>query len=398
MLMKLGGIADGDAFFDREGERQDLWRHLEGDHVVLSGPRRLGKSSLLKRLADEAAGQGLLARLVDVGGVETPAAFIDALDRAFPDETIAGHLRGAGEAVGRWIARLRKLDVKLPGGLGGGMELQAPPDAAWSQAARRLRGRLSEAPVLLLVDEVSVFLEKALARDQPDTIRLLEWLRPWRQQGGLACRFLFSGSIGLNALLARHGLGTQFNDCFDFRLGPFKDRAALDMLATLCDREGWVPGPETLPHLCGRVGWLSPFYLNLLLDSAMTAARDRMQETGAEDRRLLTTDVDDGFDRLLAVRSRFIHWYQRLERDLSPTDLAFTLRILGAVATADQGLTRRQVLARLNKLEPDPDRRAARLDQAMLGLEEDGYLDASGKRIQFPSFILRDYWRRNHGR
>jgi hypothetical protein len=55
-------------------------------------------------------------------------------------------------------------------------------------------------------------------------------------------------------------------------------------------------------------------------------------------------------------------------------------------------------LARLNKLEPDPDRRAARLDQAMLGLEEDGYLDASGKRIQFPSFILRDYWRRNHGR
>ncbi|WP_295606670.1 hypothetical protein, partial [uncultured Lamprocystis sp.] len=186
----------------------------------------------------------------------------------------------------------------LPGGLGGGIELQAPPDAAWSQGARRLQERLSAAPVLLLVDEVSVFLEKALARDQPDTVRLLAWLRGWRQQRGLACRFLFSGSIGLNALLA--------------------------------------------------------------------------------------------------VRSRFTHWYQRLERDLSPTDLTFTLRILGSVATADQGLTRRQVLARLGK--PDPDRRAARLDQAMLGLEEDGYLDASGEHIQFPSFILRDYWRRNHGR
>jgi hypothetical protein len=147
-----------------------------------------------------------------------------------------------------------------------------------------------------------------------------------------------------------------------------------------------------------RVGWLSPFYLNLLLDSALSAARDRLQETGAEARRLLTTDVDDGYDRLLAVRSRFIHWYQRLERDLSPRDLAFTLRILGAVATSEQGLTRRQVLARLSKLEPDPDQRAARLDQAMLGLEEDGYLDASGEHIQFPSFILRDYWRRNHGR
>jgi hypothetical protein len=112
----------------------------------------------------------------------------------------------------------------------------------------------------------------------------------------------------------------------------------------------------------------------------------------------VTLDVDYGYDRLLAVRSRFTHWFQRLERVLSPTDLTFTLRILGAVATSEQGLTRRQVLARLSKLEPDPDRRAARLDQAMLGLEEDGYLDASGERIQFPSFILRDYWRRNHGR
>lgn len=396
--MKVGNKADGDDFFDRESERQDLWRYLEDNHIVLSGPRRLGKTSLLQRLADEAAGQGLIARLVDVGGIDTPAAFIDALHRAFPDETIAGHLRGAVEAVGRWMSRLRKVDVKLPGDVGGGIEFQAPPDVAWSQAARRLQERLSEAPVLVLVDEVSVFLEKALARDQPDTVRLLAWLRAWRQQSGLVCRFLFSGSIGLNALLARHGLGTYFNDGFDYRLGPFKEMAALEMLAIQCEREGWAPEPETLAYLCGRVGWLSPFYLNLLLDSAMAAARDRLQETGAVEHRLLITDVDDGYDRLLAVRSRFIHWYQRLERDLSPRDLAFTLRILGTVATADQGLTRRQVLARLSKLEPDPDRRAARFEQAMLGLEEDGYLDASGERIQFPSFILRDYWRRNHGR
>jgi hypothetical protein len=68
------------------------------------------------------------------------------------------------------------------------------------------------------------------------------------------------------------------------------------------------------------------------------------------------------------------------------------------VATADQGLTRRQLLARLSKLEPDADRRTARLDAGMLGLEKDGYLAPSGERIQFPSFILRDYWRRIHGR
>lgn len=398
MAMRLGSKAEGEDFFDRETEREDLWRHLEGNHIVLSGPRRLGKTSILQRMADEALSQGLFGRLVDLEGLDTPAAFIAALDRAFPDTTVSGHMHDAAAAVGGWLSRLRKVDIKLPGGMGGGIELQAPPDAAWSEDARRLQGRLSHAPVLLLLDEVSVFLEKSLARDRSDTVRLLAWLRSWRQQDGIVCRFLFSGSIGLNALLARHGLVTYFNDCYDFRLGPFKERAALDMLRVESEREGWAADAEVLQYLCERAGWLSPFYLNLLLDSAISAARDRRQETGAEECRLLTTDVDDGFDRLLAVRSRFIHWYQRLQRDLTPPDLTIALRILGAAAQSEQGLTRRQLLSRLSKLEPDPDQRAARLDAVMLTLEEDGYLDTASERIQFPSFILRDYWRRNYGR
>jgi len=398
MPIRLGNKAEGEDFFDRETEREDLWHALAGNHVVLSGPRRLGKTSLLQRLAEEAPGQGLLGRLVDLEGLDTPAAFIHALDQAFPHATVAGHLGATVGAVGNWLSRLRKVDVKLPGGVGGGVELQAPPDARWSADAGRLQGRLADQPVLLLLDEVSVFLEKALARDRDDTIRLLGWLRAWRQQSGLVCRFLFSGSIGLNALLTRHGLTTYFNDCYDFRLGPFKPRAALHMLATECAREGWAATDEPLAHLCARAGWLSPFYLNLLLDSSLAAARDRVQETGAPERHLLTADIDDGYERLLAVRSRFVHWYQRLQRDLDAADLPLALEVLGAVARSEQGLTRRQVLARLAKQVADPERRAARLDALMIVLEEDGYLDAAGERIAFPSFLLRDYWRRNHGR
>jgi uncharacterized protein len=398
MPIRLGNKAEGDDFFDRKTERADLWRYLEGNHIVLSGPRRLGKTSLLQRLAEESPGQGLLGGLVDLSGLDTPAGFVQTLDRAFPEPTVTGHMQAAAEAVGDWLSRLRKINVKLPGGMGGSTELQAPPDADWAEDARRLQERLSAKPVLLLLDEVSVFLEKSLTKNKDDTVRLLAWLRAWRQQTGLVCRFLFSGSIGLNALLARHELVTYFNDCYDFRLGPFKKQAALEMLRTESVRENWAIDDKTLPYLCDRAGWLSPFYLNLLLDSAIAAARDRVQETGDPERRLKLSDIDDGFDRLLAVRSRFIHWYQRLQRDLDPPDLALALRVLGAVAKSERGLTRRQILARLAHAEPDPDRRAARLDALMIVLEEDGYLDSADERIEFPSFILREYWRRNHAR
>lgn len=398
MTIRLGNKADGDDFFNRDSERQDLWRYLSDNHIVLSGPRRLGKTSLLQKLAEEAEAHGLLARLVDVGGMDKAADFIAELARAFPDDSIQGHLAAAADKAGDWLNRLRKIDLKGPGDMGGSLELQAPPAGSWADAAHSLQRRLSPAPVLLLIDEISVFLEKALKRDQDEAVRLIAWLRAWRQQSGLACRFLFSGSIGLNALLARHRLNTYFNDCYDFRLEPFKEKHALAMLAEQCRREGWQTGPETLSHVCGRVGWLSPFFLNLLLAGAWAAARDRLEETATTEHCLLASDVDDAYDRLLAARSRFQHWHQRLERDLEPSEQAFVLAILGAVAKADAGLTRPQLLARLRRLDADPDRRMARFNQAMLLLEEDGYLDNSAERVQFLSFLLRDYWKRNHAR
>lgn len=39
MSLKPGNKADGDDFFDRVNERDDLWRYLEGNHIVPSGPK-----------------------------------------------------------------------------------------------------------------------------------------------------------------------------------------------------------------------------------------------------------------------------------------------------------------------------------------------------------------------
>jgi len=133
-----------------------------------------------------------------------------------------------------------------------------------------------------------------------------------------------------------------------------------------------------------------------LLASALDAGRDRELETESADHRLTGADVDDAYDRLLANRSRFIHWYKRLDRDLNQPELGFALDSLAAIARSNEGLTRRQLLNRLQRREPDPDSRARRLDAALLRLEEDGYLGFEGERVQFLSFLLRDYWKRNH--
>ena len=239
------------------------------------------------------------------------------------------------------------------------------------------------------------FWKKLIARDAPEAERLLGWLRTWRQ-GTTGSRFVFSGSIGINALLERHNLSTRMNDCYDFKLGPFRLSEACDMLTELAQRKDWKIQANCANHLCERIGWRSPFYLSLLLDETRKAARDRLLETAELDRILQTIDVDDAYERLLASRSRFIHWYKRLTRDLAEPDLSFCLAVLSHAAKAAKGPSRAQMLARLVKLEPLAPRRAERLSSTLLYLEEQGYLIYDGQTIQFLSFLLRDYWKRNH--
>jgi hypothetical protein len=256
---------------------------------------------------------------------------------------------------------------------------------------------------LIFIDEFSVFLQKLLLHDPKEAEALLAWLRAWRVTPGVACRFLFTGSIGLNALLATYGLSAQFNDCHEYPIGPFKSNAAREMVKTFALRGDCSMGDAAANHLCERVGWLSPYYLCLLLDQTMQAARDRLDETPPtppvlSQKDLITADVDNAYERLLCARSRFIHWEERIKRDLAGLDLAFTLFVLTALSKRSDGLTLRQLSARLAKLEPDPDLRAARLQSIAIKLQEDGYVgppDATG-RVAFLSFLLRDYWGRNH--
>ena len=401
-MLRIGNIASGDDFFDREAELQDMWRYLQANHVLLAGPRRLGKSSLLKRLGEQAADHELLSAMVDVEGADTALGFIAAIESAFPDASMQARLLALGKRAVSAIPTVKKIDLRLPGGIGGGLELQTLADAPWGKRALDLQQRLSTKPLLILLDEFSVFLGDLIARDAREAEQLLGWLRAWRMSD-TTCRFVFSGSVGINALLERHKLTTRMNDCQELRLQPFRPAAAIHMLTTLAGREAWPLPADVANYLCERTGWLSPFYLCLLLDETFKAGRDRRQENPQTDagdagEALQISDVDDAYDRLLAGRSRFIHWHARLKRDLAGTELDMALHILRLLSRAAGGLSTAQLSSRLTKHIADPQQRADALSASLNYLEDNGYVGQDTKRrVQFLSFLLHDYWKRNHG-
>ena len=72
-----GNPVDGDDFFGRKDELCQLRSSVEaGNHVLLVGPRRVGKSSLVAELARQLAKAGWTPVKVDVQHTADEAAFL----------------------------------------------------------------------------------------------------------------------------------------------------------------------------------------------------------------------------------------------------------------------------------------------------------------------------------
>ena len=405
--MKLGNIADGDHFHGRKQEIAKLSRRLTNDSIVFSGPRRLGKSSILRRLCevegeqmaypvctDAKGGEVMRPVHLDVGGCDSVTGFVRHLDKAIPEEMMKIIFSGASNAIKEYVRWQAKSNLGDSGSKAVKQLVGVQPTETWRSLAQSLQHSLSPIPLIIMLDEFSVFLDKSLKTEPEETVNLLDWLRAWRQSSGVKCRFIFTGSISLNSVLESNGIYSRFNDCYDYKLGAFKPEEAEVLLSKESKRLKWQLNDEVLQCLCKRVGWLSPFFLNLLLDEAIRIGAERLEETGVQTYELQLADVNLGYERLISVSSRFAHWHQRLK---GIDDSAMILAILAAVArSSTDKLTRGNLRARLHKLDIDPTRRSQRLDAILMQLVEEGYLTQSEGGMQFLSPIVRDYWKRNH--
>ena len=54
MQTVIGQVARGKNFWDRKNEMGNIWRAIEsGSHILISAPRRVGKTSIMYKVVDE---------------------------------------------------------------------------------------------------------------------------------------------------------------------------------------------------------------------------------------------------------------------------------------------------------------------------------------------------------
>lgn len=383
MKISVGNPVEGDDFFDREQEQVRAWRKLEGSHLLMLAPRRIGKTSLILRLCATASEHGRYAVHCSFAKCETESDCIRELFKALAvQQSIGQRSRPLFESI---------KSVKL-GPLGVDWH-EAKPES-WRDAGEELAKALAEGDDnwLVCIDELPVFIINLLQQGEEGRRRaraFLYWLRDLRQNHYQRIKWLMAGSIGLDTLAARLRLSDSINDLEPFPLDAFSEDSALRFLDKLAASYGLQLNQDLRKAIVARVGWPVPYYLQLMFSHL----RDESLDSGVPPNAAMIETV---FEKLLgnSYRTHFDYWHQRLEEELGQPEAGQAALILTRISRSTAGETRETLAQAMSTVLQDPQVRDQALHYLLDVLRSDGYLVEREGRYAFRLEWLRVYWQR----
>ncbi len=386
-----GAVVRGADFWGREEDTQRLWGLLERGSVLLSAPRRHGKSSIMSRLRDE-PNDGWAVSYLDVEYVESPEQFLTELATAVLSRgLVRTALRGAknlSHAFAQWTRGLIE-NVELPAGELGSVKialrdrLESSPE--WSELAGELLDQIAliATDTLIIVDEFPMMVGTFIDTDQANAISFLRWFRAQRQKDSRT-RFLLGGSVNIEPRLEILSQSALLNDLDRYVVRPFsRDKATLFVEAVLIG-EG-MNFEKGVPEEIVRVAETGvPFFLQVIISECLSEAHNSEQEFAA-------AQVEPIYlERVLGPsnRGRFSHYHTRLKeygKFEGPARLVLSeVALSGTCSTAQL----EEVLTRGGFSD-------CAVDRLLSLLEGDYYLFRDGDQLSYPSRFLRDWWLRN---
>ena len=389
MTSSTGRWVSGANFFDRDAELHILEQRVrDGNHVLLTGQRRMGKTSIARELG---------RRLTESGGWLT--LFTDIEDATCPEDVIADIARAA-QPVRSIVSRLSNMAQRALGAVeevGAGefrLKVRAELNAGnWRDKGERLLLGCAkhDKRVLLVVDELPIFLKRMLrAADGATRVEgFLSWLRGvFQGLGGDSPVLIVSGSIGLMPMVQRLGIPDRINYLEPFRLGPWSREASVacfDQLASSAalSIEDGVAGAVYDALGIGIPHHVQSFFARLR-EHAIMANRDRV--TVADVAMVYRTGLLGP-----SGQNDLAHYETRLRDGLDDESRSIAMEILAEAAT--QGAFTAAARARLGELYSRVvDDAHGRITEVLDVLVHDGYLEHSANSYRFPSRLLKDWW------
>lgn len=376
---KIGPPVEGDDFFGREKEIRQANRLLDRNHsLLLSAPRRIGKSSLAKRLIEEKKAQGWKCVYIDLEETTTEEGFLRLVIEAFKNNGIWKQFaEGMSKGLASVLDRIEKVSV-------GPVDFNIGKKEEQEDLYKNLKELIKhEEDTFIVVDELTLFLGILNKSDNgaEKVAFILNWLRSLRQVSKTQVRWLFCGSVGLRNFTSAMNLGYTINDLTEFSLDELTREEAIGLLRGLCRSEDINMSEECINYTLDKLQWNIPYFIQVIFSKLA-------EDYGGK---ITQENIDVAYDKLCS-ENYLSTWSERLAEYREYEVPA--RQILKSLSTQSSGMDRDSMLDIL-MTDQDVSMREQidyTLSKVLEMLENDGYIIKKNTTRAFRSPLLRDYW------
>ena len=376
---KIGPPVEGNDFFGREKEIRLANKLLDRGHsLLLSAPRRIGKSSLAKKLIDEKKKQGWKCVYIDLEETDSEDGFLRLVIDAFSNNEIWKQIvSDTAKGLKSIFNKREKVSV-------GPVEIDLGEREKKENLYKNLKELVNhEKDTFIVVNELTLFLGilNKTRNGVEKVTYILNWLRSLRQVKGTKIRWLFCGSVGLRNFTSSKNLSYTINDLTEFSLDELDRKEASGLLLELSKSEKIRMSNNVIDYILDKLSWNIPYFIQVIFS--------KLSEEYYEE---LTTDSVDAAYKKLCSENYLGTWSERLV-EYQEYELP-ARQILKVLSTQPSGVERNVLLDRLmtgqdsSKVESVDLILSKTLDM----LENDGYIMRNGSLRTFRSPLLRDYW------
>lgn len=355
----------------------DLWGILEQQSVILSAERRMGKTSVIKKMQAEATADKLPIYR-DLEDVKSPLEFVEKIFKDVEDY-LTGFNRNAQKARGllKHLGGAEFSGFKLP-------EIAAPH---WKALLTETIADLVEnqdRTVILFWDEVPYMLGNigdTAAMELLDTLRSIRQMYP-------AVRMVYTGSIGLHhvlGVLRKAGYTNDpINDMYVQDVPPLSAKDATNLARKLLEGEN-IHTPDIQGTAVFIADELSniPFYIHHLI------VKLKLRGISGDIPAIKGIIVDCLDDPLNPWKME--HYRERLDNYYDDKQRPYALNLLDILAAVDGALSFDELFRGIKQESETQDKEMAR--KVLRLLEQDYYIYKKDGRYQFRYPLIKKYWK-----
>ncbi len=388
---------------DRLIER--IWQRLKSKSVRFLAERRVGKTSILKKMAAEPAA-GFHPIFLDLEKVHSADRFVEVLLSEL--KSLMSIKDKAAKGFGELLAMFGGTEV------GGMIKIPELGKRDWQKAIEKTSQAISanspDTLFVLMFDELPYMLQSIASQDAKAgvtdnfALAILDTLRAARHEN-TNMRMIFCGSVGLHHVLASlrgdvHA-SQPVNDMPALEIHPLQLPDAVQLTKELMNKEQVLVSPEDMDVIANRIARQTdcvPFYIERVV-SRLAEQDGPVIESSVNSiiNRQLVDDKDDW--EMQHFRDRLEIYYKGSFVDVNGSILQRHLvsrRILDHIACEDQPQSIDDVWAAVKSKMALDDRDA--VIELLRLLAQDHYLiadDAKHYTFRFP--LIRRWWLIAHG-